>query len=98
MIGDDLHIRDYVILSRGPDVNVNDGDRDVARKGGPDDTEIFVERLYYERRRLRLESSKFGQEPIRIRQDENPAIEGKVIGIFRPVNWRRWRTSPPTRT
>jgi SOS-response transcriptional repressor LexA len=86
MIGDDLRTGDYVILARGPGVNVVDGDMAVVRKGGTGDRETFVKRLYYEGDGLRLESSKPGQEAIRIREDENPAIEGKVIGIFRPIN------------
>lgn len=86
MIGDDLRTGDYVILARGPGADVDDGDMAVVRKGGSGDRETFVKRVYYERDGLRLESSKPGQDPIRIREDENPAIEGKVIGIFRPIN------------
>jgi SOS-response transcriptional repressor LexA len=83
MIGDDLRDGDYIILARGQDVK--DGDMAVVRKGGENDTEALVKRVYYEEEALRLESSKPGQGPMRIGRDENPHIDGKVIGMFRPV-------------
>jgi SOS-response transcriptional repressor LexA len=82
MSGDDLREGDYVIVDR--DQEVLDGDMAVVRKGGPDDTEALVKRLWYEGSGYRLISSKPGLDPIILGPADDPHIEGKVIGMFRP--------------
>jgi SOS-response transcriptional repressor LexA len=74
----------YVIVDR--EQEVNDGDIVVIRIGGPDDAEVMVKRLRRNGSTFRLESSNPDYPPIILRPEDDPVVEGKVIGIFRPVN------------
>jgi SOS-response transcriptional repressor LexA len=84
MSGDDLREGDYVIVDRGQEVL--DGNIAVIQRGGPDDTEALVKRLWHEGNGYRLVSSKPGQGPMTLGPADDPVIVGKVIGMFRPFS------------
>jgi SOS-response transcriptional repressor LexA len=88
MLGDDLHDGDYVILNR--DQSPKDKDIVVVRTGGQADSEAMVKRIRLNRdgTLLRLESSNPNSPEEVVKPEENPQLEGIVIGIF--------RASPPT--
>ena len=69
------------------DQDVTDGDIGVVRRAGPDDdTEALVKRVWSERPgHYRLKSSKPGVDDVVFTPADNPVIEGKVIGMFRPL-------------
>jgi SOS-response transcriptional repressor LexA len=85
MTGDGVLDGDYVIVDPGQ--KAEDRDMVVVRIGGPDDSQAVVKRLRLgpDGTPLRLESSNPGNPPISLKPKDDPYIEGKVIGIFRPV-------------
>jgi SOS-response transcriptional repressor LexA len=84
MAGDGLHDGDYVIVDRGG--RFRDGDIAVVRVGHPDaDTDLVVKHVWRERNGLRLEASSPQYPPIALGREDEPVIEGTVIGMFRPT-------------
>ena len=83
---DSIDEGDYVIVD--PSQQPADGDIAVVRMGGHEDTDQLVKRvrLQADGRKLRsLESSNPKYPPIRGRALAGAFVEGKVIGVFRPV-------------
>lgn len=83
---DSIDEGDYVIVD--PSQQPADGDIAVVRMGGHEDTDQLVKRvrLQADGSKLRsLESSNPKYPPIRGRALAGAFVEGKVIGVFRPV-------------
>jgi SOS-response transcriptional repressor LexA len=85
MSDDGLQDGDYVIVDH--DEDVTDGDIGVVRRDGPgEDTEALVKRVWSERPgHYRLKSSKPHVPDVVLTPQDNPVVEGKVIGMFRPL-------------
>ena len=84
MSGDDMGNGDYVIVD--PNQAVNDGDIAVVRIGNQDDAEALIKHLWREKTTIRLESSNPAYKPETFGPQDNYEVEGRVIGIFHPVN------------
>jgi SOS-response transcriptional repressor LexA len=85
MIGDDLRAGDYAIVDKGGEFR--DGIIAVVRIGDSEYAEMTVKHVWREGDGLRLEGSNPDQpdRPRMVHADENPFIEGTVIGVFRPL-------------
>lgn len=85
MTADNVLDGDYVIVDGNQEVR--NRDMVVVRFGGPDDSEAVVGRLRMRQGELVLstEPSNPDHPSVRLFGPDNPAVEGKVIGVFRPV-------------
>jgi SOS-response transcriptional repressor LexA len=84
MTGDGVQNGDYVLVDRNQ--VPKDGDIAVIRIGGADENEPTVKRLRLRRDgTVLLESSNPDYQPILLRPEDSPTIEGKVIAVLRLI-------------